>query len=271
MSSRVFRKLVAECIEPLRWFSWAVVRYGGFGHQWFDWSRWCLCCFWFGHHGDDLRHGPHFRCAFQPGGECCVCECWAFSLGRVLPYALSQCVGAGFAATVLFGILGDIGGMGTTSFEMSWVAAAAVEFLFTFMLMFVITAVATDARAGVRWRVCDWWNGGHGCFGWWTTDRGIHESRAFAWARTRGWTNRAVGLVYGRAHPGCCRGCEGLSMGWACHLKKTQARVLLRGGCGPSAHILLTTYSSQVGNTNCLRYSRTRCPTGDRPPMWLHR
>ena len=70
-----------------------------------------------------------------------------FRWSEVLPYVVSQCVGATVASFVLAGVLGEVAGMGGTSFAIGWVSATVVEFLFTFALMFVITAVATDARA----------------------------------------------------------------------------------------------------------------------------
>ena len=148
MSSQLLRKLVAECIGTFALVLVGcgavmvdVVTNGSIGHG--------GVCAAFGLvitvmiYATGHISGAHFN----PAVSVAFASVGRFRWNEVLPYAVSQCVGAGVAALVLFGILGDVGGMGTTSFEVSWGSAAAVEFLFTFMLMFVITAVATDARA----------------------------------------------------------------------------------------------------------------------------
>ena len=75
-----------------------------------------------------------------------------FSPHQVVPYIISQLLGALSASAVLrllFGNLYDLGGTfpslpaGQHLIEVSF----AMEFIFTFFLMFVIISVATDARA----------------------------------------------------------------------------------------------------------------------------
>ncbi|MEJ7759344.1 MAG: MIP/aquaporin family protein [Gemmatimonadaceae bacterium] len=70
-----------------------------------------------------------------------------FPAREVVPYVIAQCVGATLASLALYGILGDVGSMGATIPSISTARAFAVEWLLSFALMFVIMAVATDARA----------------------------------------------------------------------------------------------------------------------------
>lgn len=80
-----------------------------------------------------------------------------FPLALVLPYVFAQCLGAVSASCVLFFTLNPLFqshtpalvldlGVTQPSTESIWVALVW-EFLLTFILMFVITAVATDSRA----------------------------------------------------------------------------------------------------------------------------
>lgn len=64
----------------------------------------------------------------------------------VLPYIFAQCIGAVSASVVLRATLGLIGNMGATLPAISTGGTLAVEFLLSFVLMFVVMAVATDAR-----------------------------------------------------------------------------------------------------------------------------
>jgi MIP family channel proteins len=68
----------------------------------------------------------------------------------VVPYAVSQCVGAIGAAAVLRGVLGQVGHLGATLPAtvppIALPAAFALEWAMSFALMFVIVAVATDDR-----------------------------------------------------------------------------------------------------------------------------
>jgi aquaporin NIP len=61
-------------------------------------------------------------------------------------YVGAQCVGAILASTVLRAVLGPIGQLGATLPAIGLPGAFAVEWLFSFALMFVIMAVATDDR-----------------------------------------------------------------------------------------------------------------------------
>lgn len=69
----------------------------------------------------------------------------------VLPYIVSQCIGATAAAQLLRLILGPVGLNGATVPNVTTLSAFAVEFVFSFALFLVIVAVATDQRvpAGV--------------------------------------------------------------------------------------------------------------------------
>ncbi|MCS6802630.1 MAG: MIP family channel protein [Chloroflexota bacterium] len=77
----------------------------------------------------------------------------AFALARHFPprlvpaYWLAQLAGATLAATLLRLILGDIAGLGATTPRGPAVQSLALEVVLTFLLMFVIMAVATDTRA----------------------------------------------------------------------------------------------------------------------------
>ena len=66
---------------------------------------------------------------------------------EVLPYFAAQCGGAVAASLVLRAILGPVGSLGATVPALPVVPAFAVEWLLSFVLMFVIRAVATDERA----------------------------------------------------------------------------------------------------------------------------
>jgi MIP family channel proteins len=74
-----------------------------------------------------------------------------WSVGRfpgreVIPYLGAQCAGAVLASWVLLLVLGPVGRMGATLPALTSGAALVVEFLLSFVLMFVIMAVATDER-----------------------------------------------------------------------------------------------------------------------------
>jgi len=84
---------------------------------------------------------------FNPAVSVAFASIGRFRWSEVGPYVVAQCVGATVAAFILAGALGEVANIGGTSLHISWVASAVVEFLLTFFLMFVITAVATDARA----------------------------------------------------------------------------------------------------------------------------
>jgi MIP family channel proteins len=69
-----------------------------------------------------------------------------FPAGEVFPYILAQCGGAVGAALVLEGVFGSAGGLGSTLPQVPIASAFIIEWLLSFALMFVIMAVATDAR-----------------------------------------------------------------------------------------------------------------------------
>ncbi len=64
----------------------------------------------------------------------------------VAPYVASQCIGAIIGAFVLRWMLGDVASVGVTVPHVATGPAFAVEFLFSFALMLVISAAATDER-----------------------------------------------------------------------------------------------------------------------------
>jgi MIP family channel proteins len=77
----------------------------------------------------------------------------AFALGRhfpirdLVPYWVAQLAGAVLASVVVRWLWGDIANLGATLPGLTESRALVLEFLLTFLLMFVITAVATDTRA----------------------------------------------------------------------------------------------------------------------------
>jgi aquaporin NIP len=62
-------------------------------------------------------------------------------------YIAAQVVAAALAALLLRAVLGPVGGLGATRPSGSPIQSLVMEAVITFLLMFVITAVATDARA----------------------------------------------------------------------------------------------------------------------------
>jgi MIP family channel proteins len=70
-----------------------------------------------------------------------------FSLRDVVPYWLAQFLGGICGAAILLALFGNVRDLGTTLPSGSEAQAFGMEVLLTFMLMFVIMAVATDARA----------------------------------------------------------------------------------------------------------------------------
>ena len=66
---------------------------------------------------------------------------------QVLPYVLAQCLGAIAAAATLRLLLAPEGTLGETVPAGAIGPSLGLEFVLSFLLMFVITAVATDARA----------------------------------------------------------------------------------------------------------------------------
>jgi aquaporin Z len=69
-----------------------------------------------------------------------------FPTAEVIPYVLAQCLGAVAASCALRAALGPVGTLGATLPTIPIAAALGVEWLLSFVLMFVIMAVATDER-----------------------------------------------------------------------------------------------------------------------------
>lgn len=86
---------------------------------------------------------------FNPAVTVAFASLGRFPKQQVLPYIAAQILGAVLAAALLRGLLAPEGAIGATvprdGFAL-W-QAAALEVVLTFFLMFVITSVATDARA----------------------------------------------------------------------------------------------------------------------------
>lgn len=75
---------------------------------------------------------------------------WAikrFPTEKILGYITAQTVGAGLASLSHLVIFGGDHSFGSTHFEDTFIVAALVEFILSFLLMFIITSVATDSRA----------------------------------------------------------------------------------------------------------------------------
>ena len=69
-----------------------------------------------------------------------------FPRGEVAPYVVAQCAGAVAASFALRAVLGPVGGLGATVPAMGAWRSFVVEWLLSFVLMFVIVSVATDER-----------------------------------------------------------------------------------------------------------------------------
>jgi glycerol uptake facilitator-like aquaporin len=69
-----------------------------------------------------------------------------FAARDVLPYVIAQCTGAVCASLVLRAVLGAVGQMGATLPSVEVGGAFSIEWLLSFVLMFVVMAVATDDR-----------------------------------------------------------------------------------------------------------------------------
>jgi aquaporin Z len=69
-----------------------------------------------------------------------------FPTAEVAPYIIAQCSGGVAASLVLRSTLGPVGDLGATLPRIPVPSAFAIEWLLSFVLMFVIMAVATDDR-----------------------------------------------------------------------------------------------------------------------------
>lgn len=69
-----------------------------------------------------------------------------FPRREVGPYLAAQCIGAALASLVLRAVLGTENGLGATLPAIGIAGSFAVEWLLSFVLMFVIVSVATDER-----------------------------------------------------------------------------------------------------------------------------
>jgi MIP family channel proteins len=69
-----------------------------------------------------------------------------FPTAEVLPYLTAQCAGAAVASLSLRTALGPVGHLGATVPRIPTGSAFLIEWLLSFVLMFVVMAVATDER-----------------------------------------------------------------------------------------------------------------------------
>lgn len=84
---------------------------------------------------------------FNPGVTLAFALFRHFQPREVLPYWVAQSVGGILGAAALWALFGDAINSGVTSPSGSDSQGVAAEVVLTFLLMFVITAVATDVRA----------------------------------------------------------------------------------------------------------------------------
>ncbi len=84
---------------------------------------------------------------FNPGVTIAFALFRHFQPREVAPYILAQFVGAIIGAAILWALFGDAVESGVTVPSGSDAQAIGMEIVLTFLLMFVITAVATDVRA----------------------------------------------------------------------------------------------------------------------------
>jgi aquaporin NIP len=84
---------------------------------------------------------------FNPGVTLSFALFRHFQPREVLPYWAAQFGGATLGAAVLLALFGDVHNLGTTLPAGSEAQSFGLEVVLTFMLMLVITAVATDTRA----------------------------------------------------------------------------------------------------------------------------
>jgi aquaporin NIP len=84
---------------------------------------------------------------FNPGVTLSFAIFRHFQPRDVVPYWLAQFGGAVVGAAVLLALFGDVHHLGTTLPSGSDAQSFGMEIVLTFLLMFVITSVATDTRA----------------------------------------------------------------------------------------------------------------------------
>ncbi len=87
---------------------------------------------------------------FNPAVTIAFASAGHFPWRRVLPYIAGQVGGALLASLLLRFLFGNIAHLGATLPHGAPMQSFVVEIVLTFFLMFVITAVATDARAVTR-------------------------------------------------------------------------------------------------------------------------
>ena len=97
--------------------------------------------------GACVRAGTSLGCAHQPGGHGCLSGRSVDSrVGTCLHTLIAQCLGAIPASIVMRFVLGPIGNSGATLPHVGLARSFLIEWLFSFVLMLVIMAVATDSR-----------------------------------------------------------------------------------------------------------------------------
>jgi len=84
---------------------------------------------------------------FNPAVTVAFASAGHFAWRDVPAYIIGQCVAATAAAFLIIFAIGGAANAGATAPAVGLAAAAVIEFVLTFFLMFVIAAVATDARA----------------------------------------------------------------------------------------------------------------------------
>ena len=84
---------------------------------------------------------------FNPGVTLSFAVFRHFQPRDVLPYWAAQFAGATLGAAILLALFGNVNHLGATFPSGSDAQSFGMEIVLTFVLMFVITAVATDTRA----------------------------------------------------------------------------------------------------------------------------
>jgi hypothetical protein len=111
-----------------------------------------------------------------------------FPWKKVLPYWISQLLGASLAAALLEIFFGSIANLGATTPANTTSQSFWLELLLTAILMFVILAVATDAKAdGTSCRHYDWRYRCYECFMGWANQWCLYEPCSFLWPCLAQW------------------------------------------------------------------------------------